>query len=77
MATISITIPDAVLPRVVEALCTANGYDPSSGLTKNQFAKQSIARYVKQTVIDYETNAAANTAAMTQRTSSTTDMVIT
>jgi hypothetical protein len=50
MASITITIPDASVPRVLDAMCSVGGYDPTSGLTKAAFARQMVAEYVKRTV---------------------------
>lgn len=45
MATVTITIPDAHLPRVVHALCTDAGLPES-----NANAKQAIIIHIKKTV---------------------------
>lgn len=70
MATISITIPDAALARVIDAF--ANQYNYSAYLdeeetipnpeTAAQFAKRMIAEYAKNVLVAHEANAAADTA---------------
>jgi hypothetical protein len=62
MATISITIPDAALTRVINAVCGIYAYDPASGLTQAAFAKQQVANFVKKTLLDWETQQAITTA---------------
>lgn len=67
--TITLTIPDEVKDRVVDALCSQNGYqeqleqfDAETGavtyidnpVTKAQFAKNSLYRYMKNSVRNYE-----------------------
>lgn len=54
MASIQIEIPDAQVPRVLEAFAESFGYDPASGLTKAQFAKKQTARWVKEITLNYE-----------------------
>lgn len=53
MASITLTIPDAELPRVRAALCTAAGLSDS-----NANAKQAVINWVKTTVREVEYNAA-------------------
>lgn len=60
--TLSITIPDDISTRVVDALCGLYGYNPASGLTRNQFAKQVVITFVKDSVKDYEGRAAMQQA---------------
>lgn len=55
MATITLTIPDAVLPRVRAALCTKAGLPDS-----NPNAKQAVVDWVKATVREVEYYAAVN-----------------
>ena len=49
MATVSITIPDAVASRVVNALCAAAG-TPATAAN----AKAALIAYIKQTVFNVE-----------------------
>lgn len=57
MATITLTIPDAVLPRVRAALC-ANAGLPDS----NANAKEAVIRWMKDTVQTVEYNDAMRAA---------------
>lgn len=54
MASITLTIPDALLPRVRAALCASAGLPDS-----NPNAKQAVIDWVRVTVRAYEYNAAA------------------
>jgi len=49
MATITLTIPDAMLPRVVTALCV-----PAGVVESNANAKTQVADYIKERVRIYE-----------------------
>lgn len=62
MAQITLTIADAQLSRVVDAICIAGGWDPDSGVTKNAFAKAFLVNYVKSTVLSVEYRQAQQTA---------------
>lgn len=53
MATITLTIPDAVLPRVRSALCAHAGLPDT-----NPNAKVAVIELIKQTVVAVETAAA-------------------
>ncbi len=57
MATITITVPDAVMTRVTEALCATTGR-PVSGAN----AKAAVQDYIKDTVRSYERREAVTTA---------------
>lgn len=85
---ISFTIPDAVAPRVVQAVCFIYGYqpflpDPDMKLTipnpetAAQFAKRKIAEYIKSLVVQYEGSQAAVTAQTTAQDKATADISIT
>lgn len=50
MAIISITIPDAQVSRVLDAVATRHGWLVGSGLTKAQFAKQYLIDVLKADV---------------------------
>ena len=45
--TLTITIPDAVAPQIVDGICDATGYDAASGKTKAQWAKEQLIRTMK------------------------------
>lgn len=66
MAQISLTIPDAQLTRVIDAVAAVHGWTQGSGLTKPQFAKQVLRDILASTVQSYEgeqAGAAARVAA--------------
>jgi hypothetical protein len=49
---ITIDVPTAQVARVVDAMCRAGGYpgDPDDQQARVAFAKQMVARYVRETV---------------------------
>ena len=53
MATIALTIPDAALPRVVDALCARGHYSADEG-AKGAFAKKVLAQWLREEVQRYE-----------------------
>ena len=54
---ISLTIPDELSTRAVDALCGLNGFDTDlEGLTKAQFAKREILEYVQSQMVLWESN---------------------
>lgn len=77
MATITISVPDAGAPRVINAICGLHGYRemvpdlsiPGTPVmvpnlqTKAQFVRQIVAAYVLEQVREYEGNAARRVAA--------------
>lgn len=70
MATnISISIPDASVSRIVDDLCGALGYaayqEGGGSMTKNQYAKQCLIDFVKNTCRSYEQRQAAATSEST------------
>ena len=55
MATVSFNIPDASVPRVVEAFCATFGWvDEATSGTQIAFTRQQVMNYVKQITLDYE-----------------------
>ena len=74
MTVLSVTIPDAVVSRVVDAVAYGNGYndfiiDPANPvnqipnpMTKAQFAKNILKDWIKANVITYEAAKAADIA---------------
>ncbi len=54
MANVTITIPDAVVDRVLDAIAGTYGYNPLLDGTKAQFGKKQLANFAKRTVRDYE-----------------------
>lgn len=73
MATITLTIQNTVVNRVLDAICNANGYRTTiNGLpnpqTKSEFVKVFIATFLKSQVKEYESTIAANTASASAET---------
>jgi hypothetical protein len=70
MAQIQLNIPDEVMPRVIDGLCEEGSYDRyvshlpegETALTRPQFAKQMIMRFVKNSVVRAEGEAASRVA---------------
>lgn len=67
MATISITVPDAILTRVVNGVAGQHNYPATVGgspnpETRTQFARRMLARWVRETVKAYEVTSAAESA---------------
>jgi hypothetical protein len=66
MATITLTIPDAQVQRVIDALATSGNYAAyvagGGALTQAQFARQQIVLWLKTVVKDTERWQAAKTA---------------
>lgn len=56
MANIVLTIPDDQIGRAVDALCAGGGYsgDPNDHAARRAFARETVAKFVRQTVIDRE-----------------------
>lgn len=72
MATLSITIPDAVYPAVLDALAGHYGYAATVGdppapnpETKVAFVRRMVAGHIKHLVQEYRTTQAARQAAAT------------
>lgn len=63
MATISITIADADLPRVIHALCVTAGVAETAAN-----ARQVVVQRVKDTVLNVEWSDAVNSAQVTYNT---------
>jgi len=86
MAIISITIPDTVATRVVNALCSTYGYQAiitnpdgttnTNPITQGQFAKQQVIQFIKNTVSTSESNLAASKASQAAITSVDTDITL-
>jgi hypothetical protein len=77
MAEITITIPDGVVQRVLDALCGQFGWTPESGLTQGQFAKWCVARWAKDVVRTWEAQQASEAAILAAQQDVDTDIVIT
>lgn len=78
MASTTLTYPDVVQTRVVDALC-AKGRWRSVALDgqRGAFAKQVLSLLLKDIVQDYEVNLATDTATVTAKASVNADIVIT
>ena len=63
MATVTLTIPDAAMPRITEAFASTYGWNAQMGVTKAAFAKDQVIQFVKRTVVEAETRAAKQAAA--------------
>lgn len=71
MAQISVTIPDELKDRVIDALCgqygrpetvNVDGVDVPNPTTKNQFAQNIVKSFIKEVVMAYEANKAGEVA---------------
>lgn len=68
MAEFSVNIPDEQVARVVNALCEVGGYDSTKHhMSKREFARQVVIKYVGETVLQVERRRAM-TDAMTSVT---------
>jgi hypothetical protein len=76
MANITITIPDAVVNRVLDAVASRYNWTADLG-TKAQFAKAVLIRLLKDSVKQYESNAVIQQAQTTLNQQIDTDIVIT
>jgi len=77
MATVSITIPDAVVDRVLAAVCSQLHYIPDIHGTRVQFAKAQLAKWIKDIVKAYESAAAASAAGQAAAQSVEEQIIIT
>jgi hypothetical protein len=77
MAQICIDVADSLAPRVVNALCIDGARPEDSPLTKGQFAKQHVARYVKRVVREVEARIARDDAGTAAAAAADAEIVIT
>ena len=77
MATVSVTIPDKVLPRVLDAFAAAYGYNADKDGDKAGFAQKQVARFVMETVQSQEATKAANAALKSASDKTATEVTIT
>jgi hypothetical protein len=77
MADITITVPNAVLSRVLDAIAARNGYIAAVHGTKAQFAKSLIIAWIKREVKGYEAGLASESAINTANASVDNDISIT
>lgn len=59
---IILTIPDAQIPRIVDAIAIRFGFVAGQGQTKNQFAKAQLIKWLKDNVGFQEAQTAADVA---------------
>jgi hypothetical protein len=57
-----VTIPDGAQTRILDAIAATYGFDPASGQTKAQFARDHLRQHLKEVTQAYEAQLAANTA---------------
>lgn len=66
MATITLTFNNEIQTRIVDGLCGAHNYtayqESGGTMTQNQFAKQAVVDFIKNTIKNYEGNIASKTA---------------
>lgn len=77
MATITLNIPDAALPRVVDALCWTGGRSEDSTVVKGVFAKSVLVDLVRDRVVVYETQRAQEAARLAADAKVRAEVVIT
>lgn len=88
MAVIQLTIPDAAMPRVIDALCARGDYDGSRAAfldaspggqfpTRAQFAKSMLADFVRTVVKHHESGLAAERARQTAEQKAENEVAIT
>jgi len=76
MAKIDINIPDAVLPRVLDAFAAAYGYNAEKDGTKAEFAKAQVVRFVMEIVRANEVEVVVSTARKAAVTKAEKEVVI-
>ena len=76
MATISIIIPDEVVQRVLDAFAASYGWAPEKG-TKELFAKEQIAIYIKDVTVGNERRNAGKMAEKAAENRAKNEIVIT
>ena len=77
MASITITIPDPVAARVVDAMAVRYAWTADTGLTKTQFAKRVLVNLLKETVRMHEGQIASAAAAQVAGTAVDNEIDIT
>mgnify|MGYP000344527843 CR=1 FL=1 len=68
MASITLTIPDALNTRVVNGFCGLNGYNAAVDGTKVEFMRKVLLQKIKRDVLEWEGNEAQRTAYTTGKT---------
>lgn len=87
MATITLNIPDAILPRVLNGFASRYGYTPTlvdgngadyqNPETKAQFAKRMLVDYMRTVVREAEATAAADAARQAAEQAARSEITIT
>jgi hypothetical protein len=77
MATITITVPDAVVNRVLDAFAGTYQYNAATDGTKAAFAKKQLGLIAKRTTREWEASQASNSAYNAAFVAAETDIVIT
>jgi regulator of protease activity HflC (stomatin/prohibitin superfamily) len=77
MANLTITIPDAVAPRVTEALAARQGWTADSGKTQAQAAKQAVIEFIHAITRSYEADRDAQAARDAAQASADADITLT
>lgn len=62
MANFTITVPDAIAPRLLDAIAAKNGYQAGSGQTKAQFAQKQMKLWLRDQLEIYEAGLAQERA---------------
>lgn len=63
MATILLTIPDAQMPRAIDALCLAGGWRTIElDGARGAFAKAMVIRFIRETTLEVEKTKATKVA---------------
>ena len=83
MAVIQVNIPDAVLPRVLDAIAARYGYSATlfdgspNPETKAQFARRQIILWIKDIVVNREADLAGANARAAAVTTATNEVILT
>lgn len=75
MASITLTYPDGVQARVVDALCAYGNYTPADG-ARGAFAKGVLSTFIRTVVRNFEADAAAKSAADAARAAADSQITI-
>jgi hypothetical protein len=83
MASFNFTVPDAAVPRVVEAFCVRFGYQETSvdGVpnpeTRGDFTRRMIREFIKDTVVSHEASLAGRDASASQAAETRSEVDVT
>jgi hypothetical protein len=77
MATITLTIPDAALPRLVDALCALGGWEADSPIARGAFARGVLIAWARDQVVAHEARLARQAAEQEASTKARVEVVIT